>query len=415
MRDNGRICAESAATYYPYFEPSEGAGKGLLPALAEEACVVVTDDFPCFFLPRMIESAARQVSVKLEAVDSNGLLPLKAAERCFPTAHGFRSQLQRILPFHLSNAPVPNPLSSLKLPLLDQVPMGIRDRWPPSSPESIEDYPSLVSSLPVDHSTPLAEGPEGGSNAAVTALDDFLAFGLDRYAEDHNHPDEEACSGLSPYLHFGHISSHEVFHALAEREEWFPDLLGRTARGKREGWWGMSPSAEAFLDQLVTWRELGFNFCFHREDYAEYGSLPEWARDTLKKHSRDPRPRIYSLDELASARTGDPVWNAAQVQLLREGRIHNYLRMVWGKRILEWTETPEEASTFLVELNNRYALDGRDPNSYTGLFWILGRYDRPWGPERKIFGKVRYMSSNNARRKLRMEEYLMKYSPDHGG
>ena len=121
------------------------------------------------------------------------------------------------------------------------------------------------------------------------------------------------------------------------------------------------------------------------------------------------------MNELASAQTGDPVWNAAQVQLLREGRIHNYLRMVWGKRILEWTETPEEASTFLVELNNRYALDGRDPNSYTGLFWILGRYDRPWGPERKIFGKVRYMSSNNARRKLRMEEYLMKYSPDYGG
>ena len=147
MRDNGRICAESAVTYYPYFEPAEGAGKGLLPALAEEACVVVTDDFPCFFLPRMIESAARQVSVKLEAVDSNGLLPLKAAERCFPTAHGFRSQLQRNLPFHLSNAPVPNPLSSLKLPLLDQVPVGIRDRWPSSSPESLEDYPSLVSSF----------------------------------------------------------------------------------------------------------------------------------------------------------------------------------------------------------------------------------------------------------------------------
>ena len=174
----------------------------------------------------------------------------------------------------------------------------------------------------------------------------------------------------------------------------------------------MSPGAEAFLDQLVTWRELGFNMCFHRPDYASYDSLPAWAQKTLAEHAHDERPHLYELADLERARTHDDIWNAAQRQLQRDGIIHNYLRMLWGKRIVEWSPNARVALGHMVELNNRYAIDGRDPNSYAGIFWVLGRYDRAWGPERKIFGKVRYMSSANTRRKLRLGGYLERYGAE---
>jgi deoxyribodipyrimidine photo-lyase len=171
----------------------------------------------------------------------------------------------------------------------------------------------------------------------------------------------------------------------------------------------MSQAAEAFLDQLVTWRELGFNFCSRRDDYDRFDSLPDWARRSLAEHAADPREHVYSVDELAAARTHDPLWNAAQRQLVREGRIHNYLRMLWGKKILQWARSPEDALEAMIELNNRYALDGRDPNSYSGISWVLGRFDRPWAPERPIFGKIRYMSSENTARKLKVKEYIRRY------
>ncbi|MCA9086931.1 MAG: deoxyribodipyrimidine photolyase, partial [Planctomycetaceae bacterium] len=152
---------------------------------------------------------------------------------------------------------------------------------------------------------------------------------LSAYADGRNHPDDDAASGLSPWLHFGHISVHEVFQKLAEHESWNPDQLGdsRDTRGSRSGWWGMSESAESFLDELVTWRELGFNMCWQCDNYDQYESLPDWARKTLEQHAGDARPTIYSLDELTHGQTHDHLWNAAQNQLVQEGRMHNYLRM----------------------------------------------------------------------------------------
>jgi deoxyribodipyrimidine photo-lyase len=173
----------------------------------------------------------------------------------------------------------------------------------------------------------------------------------------------------------------------------------------------MSEPSEAFLDQLITWRELGFNLCWQRDDYDGYDSLPDWALVTLKAHEMDERGHIYSREDFELGRTHDPLWNAAQMQLCREGRIHNYLRMVWGKKILEWTASPRKALSVMIELNDKYALDGRDPNSYSGIFWVLGRYDRAWGPERPIFGKIRYMSSENTARKVRVRNYIKKYAP----
>jgi deoxyribodipyrimidine photo-lyase len=196
---------------------------------------------------------------------------------------------------------------------------------------------------------------------------------------------------------------------VVSAEGWTPLRLSDRADGAREGWWGMGDGAEAFLDQLVTWRELGYNLSSRRDDYAAYESLPGWARDTLEEHEVDPRPHTYTLEEFREARTHDPLWNAAQRQLLREGVIHNYLRMLWGKKILEWAPSAREALEIMVDLNDRFATDGRDPNSYSGIFWCLGRYDRGW-PERPIFGKVRSMSSESTRRKIKLKKYLETFS-----
>jgi len=412
MADNAaRIAAlkNRGVLYFPYVEPAPDADKGLLDAFAKRACVVVTDDFPSFFLPRMVAAVGPRLPVRLERVDSNGLLPLRATERVFTTAFSFRAFLQKELPRHLEQFPQPAPLAGLKLPALKSLPAEIVRRWPQVSAKLMDGDSAELAALPIDHSVQVVDY-RGGPAAARKRLRQFLDRHLANYTEAANQPDEDARSGLSPYLHFGHISPHELFHELMSRERWSPKRLAKKTGGKREGWWGASRGAEAWLDEFVTWRELGFNMTAHRDDYDRYESLPAWSRATLEKHTRDRRVYVYSLDEFAAAATHDPLWNAAQTQLVREGRIHNYLRMLWGKKILEWTATPRDALDVMIELNNRYALDGRDPNSYSGIFWCLGRYDRPWGPERPIFGTVRYMSSESTRRKLQVKGYQAKFS-----
>jgi deoxyribodipyrimidine photo-lyase len=411
MADNQRRCRGLGVAYYPYLEPKPDAGKGLLSALAADAYVVVTDDYPGFFLPRMIRTAGRRLQVALEAVDSNGLLPLGATDRIFQRAYDFRRFLQKTLREHLVHFPDGDPLQpAAQFPPAERSEQIAR-RWPAADEEALGSASDILSELPIDHS--ISPSPiRGGSDAAREALDRFLEVHLSRYADLRNHPDEAATSGLSPYLHFGHISAHQVFAALMVREGWSEDLLASRATGSRAGWWGVSESVEGFLDQLVTWRELGFNFAARDPNWDRYETLPDWVRTTLEDHASDPRPYLYDLEEFENAATHDPLWNAAQTQLLREGRLHNYLRMLWGKKILEWSRSGEEALATMLHLNNKYALDGRDPNSVSGITWCLGRYDRPWGPERAVFGKVRYMSSRNTARKVRVTEYLRKYVPE---
>jgi deoxyribodipyrimidine photo-lyase len=288
------------------------------------------------------------------------------------------------------------------------VPPDLLQCWPAADKTLLEGRKGL-SALPIDHSVPPAQLP-GGSTAAGAALDRFLSTGLPSYGQ-RNDVERDVTSGLSPYLHFGHLSSHAVVDAVLKREGWL-GVLTRPPSGAREGWWGVGPAAEAFLDQVVTWRELGFNTCATRpHDYDRYESLPAWARTTLAAHAGDERAHVYPFEVLEAGRTHDPLWNAAQGQLVREGRIHNYLRMLWGKKVLEWSATPEQALATLIELNNKYALDGRDPNSYSGIFWTFGRYDRPWPPERPIFGTVRYMSSANTAKKMKVKGYIERYLP----
>lgn len=410
MADNAaRVTAAKnrGVLYYPYIEPKLGADKGLLVALARRACVVVTDDFPSFFLPTLVRAAAGQLNVRVEKVDSNGLLPLRATDRVFTTAFSFRAFLQKKLPEYLLELPQPAPLRGKGVPAFATPPQEVMKRWP-AARAALLGRDRHLAELPIDHSVGVAT-LRGGAAEARNRLNLFLAKHLQIYADSANEPDADARSGLSPYLHFGHLSSHEIFHSLMQSESWSPAKLGANTSGKREGWWGVGRGAEAWLDEFVTWRELGYNMSSHRRDYDRYESLPDWALATLGKHTRDQRPHTYELDAFAAAATHDPLWNAAQTQLVAEGRIHNYLRMLWGKKILEWSSTPQEALATMIELNNRYALDGRNPNSFSGIFWVMGRYDRPWGPERPIFGTVRYMSSENTRRKLHLTEYMQTY------
>lgn len=407
MADNARALERAPALYHPWIERAPGEGRGLIAALAEHAAVIVADDSPIPWLRGMVDAASRQVPVRVERVDHHGLLPLRAAPKAFGYAHAFRRFLQRELPAHLARAPSPRPFARLDLPRLAALPREIARRWPAATRAELDDPGALIAKLPIDHAIG-AISDRGGSSAARARLRAFLDGGLDRYLE-RSHPDADVASRLSSWLHFGHLSSHEILDALADREAWSKDRIAEKPTGKKDGWWNVSEPADAFLDELVTWRELGAVRCAHTDDFLRYEGLPAWSRATLEAHAGDPRPAIYSRDRLMRAETDDPVWNAAQRQLLAEGRIHNYLRMLWGKRVLAWAPTPREAFETLIDMNDRLSIDGRDPASWMNVAWIFGAYDRPWAPERPIYGTVRIMTSDSAKRKLRMKEWLRRW------
>jgi deoxyribodipyrimidine photo-lyase len=407
MAERSRRMETGPVLYHPWIETRPGEGRGLLGTLAADACLVVTDEYPAFFIPGMVAAAARRIGVRMVAVDSNGLLPMRVADREFTAAYHFRRFLQRELPAHLETPPHQDPLAGVRLEPCCALPAAVTGRWPATTIAQLED-PRFLASVPIDQQVaPVAY--EGGESSANRVLRRFLDERLAGYDRLRNEPDAEGTSGLSPWLHWGHIAVHTVFRELARGEGWDVSDLSKRADGKKSGWWGMSPAAESFLDEIVTWRELGFINAARRPDHASWDSLPDWARATLTDHEADPRPWSYSLAQLEAGETHDPLWNAAQHQLRRDGRIHNYLRMLWGKKILEWTRSSREAAEVMIHLNDRWAIDGRDPNSYSGIFWCLGRYDRPW-PERPIYGKVRSMTSDSTRRKYRVDGYIARWT-----
>jgi deoxyribodipyrimidine photo-lyase len=221
-------------------------------------------------------------------------------------------------------------------------------------------------------------------------LADFLERKLDGYAAHRSEPSQDWSSHLSPYLHFGQVSPLAI--ALA---------------ANRHG----GPGADAFLDELIIRRELSLNFVSYNSRYDSLDALPGWARQTLRDHEADARPYIYDFESLEGGRTHDPYWNAAQREMLQTGSMHNYMRMYWGKKLLEWSRSPEEAFATALRLNNRWQLDGRDPNSYAGVAWCFGMHDRPWA-ERAVFGKVRYMNAAGLERKYDMNPYVARYGAD---
>ncbi len=413
MRDNAAAADGLGVTYYPYVEPKPGDGTPLLHRLAARACTVVTDEYPCFFLPRMIDAVKERVPARLELVDGNGILPLRRAEKTYTVAHSYRRYMQKNVLDELQRTPVATPLPCPALPRSDRNLIGnkILKRWPAADFDDLLDGDGIAQ-LAIDHGVLPSPTCPGGSVEATRRLTDFLDRKLARYDDDRNQPDEDATSGLSQHLHFGHISAHEIVLKLLEREAWTAEQAS-TPNGKNHDFWNVSAPAEGFLDQVLTWREIGFNWSFMNPDtYDTLESLPNWAQKTLQEHADDERPHLYTLEEFENARTHDELWNAAQTEIVRTGMMHNYMRMLWGKKILHWTRSPQEALEVMIHLNNKYGLDGRDPNSYCGILWVLGRTDRAWGPKRPVFGSVRYMTSDSARKKLRLNNYLQKFSSE---
>ena len=414
--------SEHQISYVPWVENHKDTGDGLLRRVSEKAVCMIIDDYPTY-LPLWILKRASAVSkVRLEAVDSTGVFPMQMAGKAFPTAYSFRRFVQKNLLSTFQSSPLQNPMEGIEENL--SVPKTILDEvlnetkfattpleWMWRVAEGGEVGRKAMEPLDIDKSVHAVQSKPGGVMEARNLLDQFLEKKLFRYDLDRNNTDNGSSSGLSPWIHFGHISTHEILHAILVKENWDPTFIDEesTGKGSRMGWWGLSKATETFLDQIITWRELGYNFAFYNKNHYKIESIPEWAQKTLSEHSHERRVK-YSFNQIENAETDDDVWNAAQRELRETGMIHNYLRMLWGKRILEWSPTPEIAADWMIKLNDRWALDGRDPNSYTGIFWVMGRHDRAWGPERPIFGKIRYMSSSNTKKKLKLSNYLSQWS-----
>ncbi len=365
-----------------YLEPHrEGAGESPTPSplvsLAQRAAVVVTDYFPTFIVPRQTHRLRERVDAPVVAVDACTIVPMSQISRAHLTARGFRGEVAAALPHFLH--PVgdiePRISAPFDFPFASAVP-----------PNGQFDPAALAAGCVIDHSVHPSPTIRGGQRAAQSRLNTFLDTGLQRYSEDRGDPNKaEAVSGLSPYFHFGNISPQEV-------------LLGA-----RE----VAPPAQyaKFEDQLLVWRELAHNFCHHDPNHRTLAATPAWARKELEDHADDPRPAEYSIEELERGETGSALWNAAQRCYVRDGTMPNYLRMLWGKAILHWSPDAASALRTMEHLNNKYALDGRDPNSYAGFHWVLGKFDRPFY-RRPVFGTVRYMSLTAAERKFDVKRWL---------
>jgi len=336
-------------------------------SLADRAAVLVTDRGYLRHQRAWRAYLAERASCSVIEIEGDAVVPVETAyPRQAVSAAVLRRRIQPLLPRFLR-------------PLQEQAPQVRANFDEPSL--DLDSLENIFAQLEVDRLVEPVDLPSG-THAARAQLRSFLEKNLARYAELRNDPRHDATSGLSPYLHFGQISPVEIAWEVSRVDH---------------------PSAHVFLEELIIRRELAINFVWYNPNYDTWAGLPQWAQQTLQAHAADPRPAIYSLNQLESAQTDDPIWNAAQSALIRTGRMHNYLRMYWGKRLLVWTAHPEEALRIGLYLNNKYALDGRDPNSYAGVGWCFGLHDRPFS-ERPIFGKVRPMTPEGFTRKYGMIE-----------
>lgn len=401
MLDN-RVEAESLGlNYWPFVETPHDSGRGLVHRLAERAVMVVTDDFPCFIIPDQTEAAAKRSAVAVVAVDGNSVVPIALTGPPVSAAAHLRTRLHRLF------ADAWNNRAARRRRIADVARKPVE---PPFETWRARDLDRFIAALPLERSPPAVAGVVGGTRAGRARLREFVRQRLPGYADNRSRPtppSEGHASGLSPYLHFGHLSIEAVVEAVVG-PDWTTESLEPAHRGKREGFYTRNPDVNSFLDEAITWRDVGMNWHWTRRRDAKSlrTALPEWAMRTLDAHAGDPRANLYSLDEFEAGQTHDPLWNAAQQELVVTGTIHNYLRMLWGKKVLEWSRSPEEAYRTLVHLNNKYALDGRNPNSYTGILWCFGLFDRPWAPERDVYGTIRYMSSENTAKKFKLAGYL---------
>lgn len=334
--------------------------------------LVVGDENPMREPERWREVAAKKLRLPFWTVDADVIVPSRMMEKEQYAAFIIRKKLEAQLDRFLVK------------------PKNVRAQVAWKAPAKLKSLPTvfdIMEGWKLDRSVSPVNTFQGGTKEALRLLREFVEKKLSKYGERRNHPESDGTSRLSPYLHFGHISP--VTIALA--------VNGSVAPEKDK---------EAYLNQLLTWRELAINFVTYNRDYDSFESGENWAHRTLAEHARDPRPVVYSDRELEQAETHDPLWNAAQLQMTQHGWMHNYMRMYWAKKILEWSRTPSEAYRRAVTMNDKYQLDGRDPNGYAGIAWsIVGKFDRPWF-NRPIFGMIRYMSGQSTGKKFDSQKYI---------
>lgn len=407
MKENLDFAKENGVNFFSYLEPESEAGKGLFYQLAEKACMVVSDEYPVFIIRKYNERVASRIEIPYITIDSNGIIPLGVTDKDPYSAYLFRKIMQKHFLEGFTNPPQKNPIEKLENKESVQLSEAFIKKYP-SADEALLNIPKTITELDIDHSVGMIN-MKGTREAALEKMNDFVQNSLMEYDEKRNHPDEKKTSGLSGWLHFGKISEYEIVkEALKQQPKgWSLDRLTPNG-GKNTGFFNGDDNIQSFLDEVITWREVGFHFAHHREDFAEYESLPNWALKSMEEHKNDHRDYVYSYEEFEQSKTHDELWNAAQTQLRETGIIHNYLRMLWGKKVIEWTPDHRTALDYLIELNNKFAIDGRDPNSYSGIFWCFGRFDRAW-QEREVFGKLRYMTSDSTRKKVKLKQYLNQF------
>lgn len=337
----------------------------------QQVGAVICDFSPLRIYRHWKQELATKTDVPLFEVDAHNIIPCwSASPKQEFAARTIRPKIHRQLYQYLQEYPVLKPLSPAN-----------------ATPQAEIDWLKILKPLPVDRSVPPVDWLQPGETGAREMLNTFIQNKLQNYNNQRNDPALAGLSNLSPYLHFGQISAQRI--ALE---------IEKTATDKE--------SAEAFLEELIVRRELSDNFCFYNSEYDNWNGLPDWSKKTLTEHKADPREFLYTPNQFESATTHDPVWNACQLEMCTTGKMHGYMRMYWAKKILEWSLSPEEAIQTTVYLNDKYELDGRDPNGYAGILWSIGGlHDRPWF-ERPVFGKVRYMSSGGLHRKFNPDHYI---------
>ncbi len=337
------------------------------------ASILVSDFDPLKIKRIWKRDVAKQISIPFYEVDAHNIVPcLHVSDKLEFAAYTLRPKIHKAL-----------------IEFMDEFPK-LKKMGKSEISSDKTDWNKIQKSLKINLDVKEVDWIIAGETAALKSLENFLKNKFDKYNDLRNDPTKDGQSNLSPYLHFGQISAQRI------------TLETERLNGNKE-------SAKSFLEELIVRRELADNFCYFNKNYDSFDGFHEWAKTSLNEHRKDEREFIYTLKQFEEAKTHEDLWNAAQMEMVTTGKMHGYMRMYWAKKILEWTKSPEDALKIAIYLNDKYELDGRDPNGYTGITWSIGGiHDRPWF-ERPVYGKIRYMNRNGAEKKFDIKSYIGKY------